>query len=209
MLRLAKRSTRNGNNLCSTVWILTEKTSALDDRDDPEAEPEFAEAKPTTSTHPWQKAWIRSPSEISMMRSWSRGFTKSRPRWRPAHHLFSDVVGHVAARIHGAVRVANHLRFDSRMVGAEMQRVGIDIDWGSGLDTLSVWIDRYAQARIACTALACHPDVVGLLSEVSSSGPVPTSQPARTLVLYHLPISLPGSRASHVRELRFGHPYYR
>lgn len=60
--------------------------------------------------------------------------------------LFSDVAGHVAARVHGAVCVAHNLRFDSRMVGAEMQRVGIEIDWGSGLDTLSVTGGKLGQA---------------------------------------------------------------
>ncbi|WP_260508861.1 exonuclease domain-containing protein [Mycolicibacterium farcinogenes] len=60
--------------------------------------------------------------------------------------LFSDIAGHVAARVHGAVCVAHNLRFDSRMVGAELQRVGIDIDWGSGLDTLSVTGCKLAQA---------------------------------------------------------------
>ncbi|MBN3511475.1 DUF2510 domain-containing protein [Mycolicibacterium septicum] len=60
--------------------------------------------------------------------------------------LFSDVAGHVAARVHGAVCVAHNLRFDSRMVGAEMQRVGIDVHWGSGLDTLSVTGCKLGQA---------------------------------------------------------------
>lgn len=60
--------------------------------------------------------------------------------------LFSDVAGHVAARVHGAVCVGHNLRFDSRMIGAEMQRAGIDVDWGSGLDTLSVTGCKLAQA---------------------------------------------------------------
>lgn len=60
--------------------------------------------------------------------------------------LFADVAGQVAARVHGAVCVAHNLRFDSRMVGAEMQRVGIDVDWGSGVDTLSVTGCKLGQA---------------------------------------------------------------
>ena len=60
--------------------------------------------------------------------------------------LFSDVAGHVAARVHGAVCVGHNLRFDSRMIGAEMQRVGIEVDWGSGLDTLSVTECKLGQA---------------------------------------------------------------
>ena len=59
---------------------------------------------------------------------------------------FSDVAGHVAARIHGAVCVGHNLRFDSRMIGAEMQRVGVDVDWGVGLDTLSVTGCKLGQA---------------------------------------------------------------
>jgi DNA polymerase III epsilon subunit-like protein len=52
--------------------------------------------------------------------------------------LFADVAGHIAARVHGAVCVGHNLRFDSRMISHEMQRVAVDIDWGVGLDTLSV-----------------------------------------------------------------------
>jgi DNA polymerase III epsilon subunit-like protein len=60
--------------------------------------------------------------------------------------LFADVAGHIAARIHGAVCVGHNLRFDSRMVGNELQRCGIDIDWGWGLDTLSVTGCKLGQA---------------------------------------------------------------
>jgi DNA polymerase-3 subunit epsilon len=60
--------------------------------------------------------------------------------------VFSDVAGHVAARVDGAMCVGHNLRFDSRMIGAEMQRVGIDVDWGSGLDTLSVTGCQLGQA---------------------------------------------------------------
>ncbi|MDV3125937.1 exonuclease domain-containing protein [Mycobacterium sp. 21AC1] len=75
--------------------------------------------------------------------TWLHRITPSMVKDAP---LFSDVAGHVAARVHGAVCVAHNLRFDSRMVGAEMQRVGIDIDWGSGLDTLSVTGCKLGQA---------------------------------------------------------------
>lgn len=60
--------------------------------------------------------------------------------------MFSDVAGHVAARVHGAVCVGHNLRFDSRMIGAEMQRVGVNVEWGSGLDTLSVTGCKLGQA---------------------------------------------------------------
>jgi DNA polymerase-3 subunit epsilon len=48
--------------------------------------------------------------------------------------LFADVAGHIAARVHGAVCVGHNLRFDSRMISHEMQRVAVDIDWG-----VAVW----------------------------------------------------------------------
>ncbi|CAN5363713.1 hypothetical protein BH09ACT8_BH09ACT8_04540 [soil metagenome] len=60
--------------------------------------------------------------------------------------LFADVAGHIAARVHGAVCVGHNLRFDARMISAEMQRVDIDVDWGSGLDTLSVTGCKLGQA---------------------------------------------------------------
>jgi DNA polymerase-3 subunit epsilon len=60
--------------------------------------------------------------------------------------LFADVAGHIAARVHGAVCVGHNLRFDSRMISHEMQRVAVDIDWGVGLDTLSVSGCKLVQA---------------------------------------------------------------
>lgn len=75
--------------------------------------------------------------------TWIHRITPSMVRGAP---LFSDVAGHIAARVHGAVCVAHNLRFDSRMIGAEMQRVGIDVDWGIGLDTLSVTGCKLGQA---------------------------------------------------------------
>lgn len=75
--------------------------------------------------------------------TWIHQITPSMVQGAP---LFSDVAGHVAARVHGAVCVGHNLRFDSRMIGAEMQRLGIDVDWGSGLDTLSVTGCKLGQA---------------------------------------------------------------
>jgi DNA polymerase-3 subunit epsilon len=51
---------------------------------------------------------------------------------------FDDVAHHVAARVDGAVCVAHNLPFDRRMLGNELEHSGIEVDWGSGLDTLSV-----------------------------------------------------------------------
>lgn len=51
---------------------------------------------------------------------------------------FDDVAHHVASRLDGAVCVAHNLRFDRRMLDNEFQAAGITVEWGTGLDTLSV-----------------------------------------------------------------------
>lgn len=51
---------------------------------------------------------------------------------------FEEVAHHVASRLDGAVCVAHNLRFDRRMLTREFERTGITVDWGEGLDTLSV-----------------------------------------------------------------------
>ena len=51
---------------------------------------------------------------------------------------FDDVAHHVASRLDGAVCVAHNLRFDRRMLSNEFEATGITIEWGQGLDTLSV-----------------------------------------------------------------------
>lgn len=65
--------------------------------------------------------------------TWIHGLTASMLASAPT---FDDIVGHIVARLHGAVVVAHNLRFDTRMIGNEFVRAGIDIDWGTGLDTL-------------------------------------------------------------------------
>lgn len=50
---------------------------------------------------------------------------------------FDEVAHHVAARIDGAICVAHNLPFDRRMIGNELERAGIEIEWGVGLDTLT------------------------------------------------------------------------
>jgi DNA polymerase-3 subunit epsilon len=75
--------------------------------------------------------------------TWIQRITPSMVQGAP---LFSDVAAHIAARVHGAVCVGHNLRLDSRMISAEMQRVGISIDWGLGLDTLSVTGCKLGQA---------------------------------------------------------------
>lgn len=75
--------------------------------------------------------------------TWIHGISASMVRDAPR---FEDIAGHVAARVHGAVCVAHNLRFDARMVGHEFARVGIAVDWGRGLDTLSVTRCKLGQA---------------------------------------------------------------
>lgn len=61
---------------------------------------------------------------------------------------FEEIAHHVAARLDGAVCAAHNLPFDQRMVGRELERAGIDIYWGAGLDTLSV---TGCKLHVACT----------------------------------------------------------
>ena len=51
---------------------------------------------------------------------------------------FEDVAHHVASRLDGAICVAHNLRFDRRMLSNEFEASGITVEWGDGLDTLSV-----------------------------------------------------------------------
>ena len=66
--------------------------------------------------------------------TWIHQITASMLRGAPR---FDEVAHHVAAQVHGAVCVAHNLPFEHRMVGSELDRAGIGIDWGFGLDTLS------------------------------------------------------------------------
>lgn len=51
---------------------------------------------------------------------------------------FDDIAHHITERLDGAVLCAHNLAFDQRMLLGEFERAGIDIDFGVGLDTLSV-----------------------------------------------------------------------
>lgn len=61
---------------------------------------------------------------------------------------FEDIAHHLAARLNGAVVVGHNLPFDTRMVGTEFERAGIDVDWGVGLDTLRA---TGCKLGVACT----------------------------------------------------------
>ncbi|KMO71627.1 3'-5' exonuclease [Mycolicibacterium chlorophenolicum] len=63
-------------------------------------------------------------------------------------HVFADVAHHVAARRDGAVVVGHNVTFDTRMIGNELTAAGIDIDWGSALDTLRVTRCKLGQACV-------------------------------------------------------------
>lgn len=65
--------------------------------------------------------------------TWIHGLSSSMLAGAPG---FEDIAPHVAARLHGAVVVGHNLHFDTRMIGNEFGRVNIEIDWGTGLDTL-------------------------------------------------------------------------
>lgn len=65
--------------------------------------------------------------------TWLHGLTPSILRDAP---LFEDIGLHLAALLDGAVVAAHNLPFDRRLLGYEFSRIGIDIDWGDGLDTL-------------------------------------------------------------------------
>ncbi|WP_319431850.1 exonuclease domain-containing protein [Mycobacterium sp. RTGN5] len=77
--------------------------------------------------------------------TWIHGIDTAMVRDAPT---FADVAHHVAARINGAVVTGHNVRFDMRMLGDEFDRAGIDIDWGTGLDTLSVTGCKLSQACI-------------------------------------------------------------
>ena len=65
--------------------------------------------------------------------TWLHGIDAAMLRGAPA---FVEVAHHVASRLDGAVIVGHNVRFDMRMIGNELSAAGIDIDWGSAIDTL-------------------------------------------------------------------------
>lgn len=51
---------------------------------------------------------------------------------------FGEIAEAIAARLDGVIVAAHNIGFDTRMIGQEFRRTGIEIDWGAGLDTLAV-----------------------------------------------------------------------
>ncbi|MBS1837831.1 MAG: DUF2510 domain-containing protein [Actinobacteria bacterium] len=115
---------------------------------------------------------------------------------------FDDIAHHVAARLDGAVCAAHNLPFDARMIGNEFTRVGLDIQWGHGLDTLAV---TGCKLSVACDdygivqasehrALHDAQAVAGLLIAVADAFTPGSCIPARTAPLSVTPIRV------HTRE---------
>jgi DNA polymerase III subunit epsilon len=75
--------------------------------------------------------------------TWIHGVDANMVRDAPT---FADVAHHVASRIDGAVVVGHNVRFDMRMLGSELSRVGIEVDWGAALDTLRATRCKLGQA---------------------------------------------------------------
>jgi DNA polymerase-3 subunit epsilon len=78
--------------------------------------------------------------------AWIHGLTASMLTDAPT---FADIAAAVATRLDGAVVVAHNIPFDTRMLGYELHRTGIPVDWGTGLDTLSVTRRKLAAACAA------------------------------------------------------------
>jgi DNA polymerase III subunit epsilon len=76
--------------------------------------------------------------------AWLHGITPAMLADAPR---FDEVAAEIAARLHGAVVCAHNLRFDALMLGREYDRAGLEIDWGTGLDTLAV---TGAKLAVAC-----------------------------------------------------------
>lgn len=65
--------------------------------------------------------------------TWLHGLTPETLQHAPT---FEDIAFHLAALLDGAVVAAHNLPFDRRLLTREFDRIGINVDWGEGLDTL-------------------------------------------------------------------------
>lgn len=111
--------------------------------------------------------------------TWVHQITASMVADAPA---FDDVAHHVASRLDGAVIAAHNLPFDQRMLTKELGWAGIDVHWGTGLDTL--WATG-CKLGVACaehgvafeglahTALADAQATAHLLQAVAGAFPHP------------------------------------
>ena len=78
--------------------------------------------------------------------SWIHGVT---PSMLSGALVFAEVAAGLAAVLDGAVVRAHNLPFDRRMLDADFERVCVVVDWGAGVDTLSL---SGAQLADACDA---------------------------------------------------------
>lgn len=60
---------------------------------------------------------------------------------------FDEVLAHLAARLDGNVFCAHNVPFDRRMLDNEFTRCRVDVDWGTGVDTLRL---TGAKLSVAC-----------------------------------------------------------
>ncbi|AHH17034.1 DNA polymerase III [Nocardia nova SH22a] len=85
--------------------------------------------------------------------SWIHGLSAADVADAP---IFDEIAHTVAGLLDGAVVVAHNRPFDTRMVGFELGRSGIDVEWGAGLDTLAV---TRCKLGVACFELGIrHED---------------------------------------------------
>lgn len=71
------------------------------------------------------------------------GITPSMVAAAPA---IEEVIGAVSKRINGSVLAAHNLSFDTRMIGAECERLGAEFDQGRGICTLRLSGEKLANA---------------------------------------------------------------
>ncbi len=69
------------------------------------------------------------------------------PTMLEAAPTFAEVAGALARRLHGSVLVAHNINFDARMLSQEFGRLGVDVDFGSGLCTLRA---SHEKLELAC-----------------------------------------------------------
>jgi len=84
--------------------------------------------------------------------TWIHGITASMLAGAPT---FDEVCGQVAVRLHGAVIAAHNLPFDARMLAGEYGRLGLDVRFSAGLDTLAM---TRAKLAAACSAYGVDLD---------------------------------------------------
>lgn len=117
--------------------------------------------------------------------TWIHGLTAADVAGAPT---FGEIAHAVAELLDGAIVVAHNRPFDTRMVGFELERSGIDVQWGSGLDTLAVTRCKLAAACLEHgvqhenqhRALGDARATAGLLQAIAGHFPEPGTPTAAT-----------------------------